>query len=83
MLSALQWERMTKKEIKKALDDFFEGKGHTASDPQEEKCFDYSFFYTVKKENYLVDIEIYYLKTRDKKCFITGTELLTYIEEKF
>lgn len=85
-LESLQWERMTKKELEKKLQEFFHVT-NTLSDGTCEDCkdIDYSFFFTDATEECagynFIDVEIYYLKMRQRNhILITGTDLLDYVE---
>ena len=83
-LDSLQWERMTKHEVEKRFTDFF-GQPMTCEDGTCEDCkdVDYSFLLTTgigACSEHFIDMEVFYLKMRNRSVLITGTELLEYIE---
>ena len=82
----LQWTRTTKKELEKQLTDFF-GVPMELEDATDDefKEVDYSFITTTAQEqcatHNFIDIEIYYLKMRQRGWFvITGSEILDFVE---
>lgn len=84
-LESLQWQRMTKSELQKLLQDYL-GTDNKLSDGTCEDCkeLDYSFLFTNGDGccgSHFIDIEIYYLKMRQRNhILITGAELLDYVE---
>lgn len=84
-LHSLQWQRLSKKELVKNISDFLGEKVHceNGTDP-DEKGLDFSFIMTTATEPmatcHFIDIEIYYLKMRNRNILITGSELLMYCE---
>lgn len=84
-IESLQWQRMSKKELDKKFSEFFgikmAGENSTCDDCKD---FDYSLSYTTAEDSFattsIIDVEIYYLKMRNRKLFITGVELLDYID---
>lgn len=81
-LDSLQWQRMSKKELQRKLQEFFETENELEdSTDKDYKEVDYSFDFTNGNESSLsnfVDIEIWYLKMRNGNILITGTEILDY-----
>ena len=86
-LNSLKWKRMTKKELQTYLQEFF-GTTNEIEESTDDECkdVDYSLCFTNAESDSttnIIDIEIWYLKTRKKNhILITGTELLTYIDYK-
>lgn len=85
-LDSLQWERVTKKELSQKLSDFFGTEMILVEGTcQDCKEVDYSWLTTTADTadatHNFIDIEIYYLKMRQRNHFlITETTLLDYVE---
>lgn len=83
MLENLQWEKITKKELEKSLQKFFDcdSKLENGTDPDAPGDIDYSYLFTTAPyaaHKHFIDIEIYYCNGRKGYKTITGTELLMY-----
>lgn len=84
-LNSLQWKRFNKVGLELELEKFFGVKMELQDSTCEDfKDVDYSFITTTAQEQLatsnLIDIEIYYAKTRKKGHFIiTETTLLDYV----
>ena len=84
-LESLKWKRMTKNELQRLLQEYL-GASNKLSDGTCEDCkeLDYSFLFTNGEDvcvSHFIDIEIYYLKMRQRNhILITGAELLDYVE---
>lgn len=83
-LNNLQWQRMSKKDLEKTVQAFFDSKNKLFNFTCEDcKDIDYSFGFTTGDENstsHFIDIEIWYLKMRNREILITGSEILSYEE---
>lgn len=82
ILQTFQWKRMSKKQLEETLQVLF-NTANTLEDgtDKEFKDLDYSFNFTNGNANSTskyIDIEIYYLKMRNRNVLITGAELLDY-----
>lgn len=76
---------MTKVELRDKLRKFFDSKNFLEESTEEDcKDGDYSVIFTTATERIayhnFIDIEIWYLPTRNGKILVTGTELLMYEE---
>lgn len=86
-LNDLQWNRETKSSLERKLQEFFEvDNSHTLCEftDYDYKEIDYAFGWTTGNgacaEHY-ADIEIWYLKMRQKGRFlVTGAEIIDYVE---
>ena len=81
-LDSLQWQRMSKKVLQAKLQAFFETENKLVdSTDKDYKEVDYSFDFTNGKCDScrgFIDVEIWYLKTRNGEILITETEILDY-----
>ena len=85
-LDSIQWNRIAKKELIDIFGKFFNDGTEfkvSLSDLTVEDCkdIDYSVGVSVEKEKEHYDFEIYYLKMRNRKILITGSEFLEYYEK--
>lgn len=84
-LESLQWERFTKAELRFTMEQHL-GVPITFENGTVEDCkaIDYSILATTATEDNcthnFVDMEIWYLKTRDRKMLITGTKILDWVD---
>ena len=83
MLEGLVNKRFLIGEIEGILQSFFKSNNKVEDSTMEEyDDIDYSLVFTTASDAYskeFVDVEIYYLKTRNNSVFVTAAELLEYV----
>ena len=85
MLEGLVNKRFLIGEIEGILQSFFKSNNKVEDSTMEEyDDIDYSLVFTTASDAYskeFVDVEIYYLKTRNNSVFVTAAELLEYVTQ--
>lgn len=85
MLELLVNKRFSIGEIEGILQSFFNSDNKVKDSTMEEfDDMDYSFVFTTASDAYskeYVDVEIYYLKTRNNLVLVTSAELLEYVTQ--
>lgn len=88
ILKMLEWlvdKRFLIGEIEGILQSFFKSNNKVEDSTMEEyDDIDYSLVFTTASDAYskeFVDVEIYYLKTRNNSVLVTAAELLEYVTQ--
>ena len=85
MLEELVGKRFLIREIEGILQSFFKSDNKVKDSTMEEyNDIDYSLVFTTASDAYskeYVDVEIYYLKTRNNLVLVTSAELLEYVTQ--
>ena len=85
MLEELVGKRFLIGEIECILQSFFKSDNKVKDSTMEEyNDIDYSLVFTTASDAYskeFVDVEIYYLKTRNNLVLVTSAELLEYVTQ--
>lgn len=85
MLEGLVNKRFLIGEIEGILQSFFKSNNKVEDSTMEEyDDIDYSLVFTTASDAYskeFVDVEIYYLKTRNNSVLVTAAELLEYVTQ--
>lgn len=85
MLEGLVDKRFLIGEIEGILQSFFKSNNKVEDSTMEEyDDIDYSLVFTTASDAYskeFVDVEIYYLKTRNNSVLVTAAELLEYVTQ--
>ena len=85
MLKGLVNKRFLIGEIEGILQSFFKSNNKVEDSTMEEyDDIDYSFVFTTASDAYskeFVDVEIYYLKTRNDSVLVTEAQLLEYVTQ--
>lgn len=85
MLELLVGKRFPIKELESILQSFFKSDNKVKDSTMEEyDDMDYAFVFTTASDAYskeYVDVEIYYLKTRNNSVLVTEAQLLEYVTQ--